>query len=270
VAFIDTEKGTEYYGEHFDFHRIQTQDPDKIHAALDELLVNPGSFKTVVIDPFNNVYDAIIDKRMRMQKLKTNNPGYEIVPLDYKFIKGELKSIITKLLALDMNIIVTAPSKVLYSSEKEDFMKVIGTTAEGPKQLPYMFDVVLELKVDGNKRLAYARKDRTNKLPENEWFEFSYPAFVNYIGVEGLEREAVVFRQQSELNVRNERNTKIQYGEKEVLTAGVGAESLKKLEILSKKDSDTLKGKLKEDYMVESVLDLREDEAQLLIKDLTN
>ena len=168
-----------------------------------------------------------------------------------------------------MNVIVTTPSKVLYSSEKEDFMKVIGTEPDGPKQLPYMFDVVLELKVEGEKRLAYAKKDRTNRLPLDEWFEFSYPSFVKYIGVEGLEREAVVFRQQQELEARNERNVSVTYSGKEILTAGIQADSMKKLEILSKKDPDKLRDKLRDDYMIDSVLDLREDEAQLLISDLT-
>ena len=50
------------------------------------------------------------------------------------------------MLALDMNIIVTSQSKVLYSSE--EFMKVLGTTADGPKNFAHMFDVVIELKKD--------------------------------------------------------------------------------------------------------------------------
>ena len=148
-------------------------------------------------------------------------------------------------------------------------MKVIGTDAEGPKQLPFMFDVVLELKLDGKKRLAFARKDRTNKLPLDEWFEFSYPSFTKYIGVEGLERDAVVFRQQHDLDSRSERNVPVKYNGKELLTAGIQANSLKKLEILAKKNQNNVKTKLREDYMVDSVLDLREDEALLLITDLT-
>jgi len=269
VALIDTEKGTEYYGEQFDFHRIQTSDPDKINAALIDLLKEPGDFKTVVIDPFIALYDSIIAKRERQQKIKLGNPEYQIQPLDYKWIKGEVKALIKRLLALDMNVIVTTPSKVLYSPEKEEFMKVIGTEPEGPKQLPYMFDVVLELKVDGDKRLAYVRKDRTNKLPLNQWFDFSYPTFVKFIGVEGLERDAVEFRQQQELESRNERNVSVTYSGKEILTAGIQADSMKKLEILSKKSPDTLRDKLRDDYIIDSVLDLREDEAQLLIKELT-
>ena len=81
VALIDTEKGTEYYGEHFDFFRTQTSDPDKINAALLELLKEPGDFKTIVIDPFIALYDSIIAKRERQQKIKLGNPEYQIQPL---------------------------------------------------------------------------------------------------------------------------------------------------------------------------------------------
>lgn len=269
VAIIDTEKGTDHYGEHFDFFRIQTADPEKVHKALDELLADPNGFKTFVIDPFTSLYDAIVDKRLKQQRLKTGKSDYSLQPLDYKYIKGELKSIVSKLIALDMNVICTAPSKLLYNvGDKDDFMKILGTDADGPKQLPFMFDVVLELKIEGEKRLAFAKKDRTNKLPLNEWFEFSYKNFCNYIGIEELEREPVVLRQQQNLNSKD-RPVTIIYGGKELKTAGISADSIKKIEILSKTNVDELKSKLREDYMVDSVLDLKEDEAQLLISELS-
>lgn len=268
VAMIDTEKGSEYYGEFFEFDRIQTSDPDKVHKVLDDLLESPGSYKTFVIDPFTALYDTIMDKRLKTQRMRTGRMDYVLQPLDYKFIKGELKSIVNKLLTLDMNVICTAPSKILYSGEKEDFMKVIGTDPDGPKQLPFMFDVVLELKTEGDKRLAFARKDRTNRLPKDEWFEFSYANFCKYLGAKELERDAVVFRQQ-ELLENKDRNVVINYGGKEIKTAGISAESIKVLEALSKKVPDELKAKLREDYFVDSVLDLREDEAKLLIEELS-
>ena len=52
-AIIDTEKGSEHYGQHFKFFRLETSNPAKIHAALDELLKNPGEFKTLIIDSFS-------------------------------------------------------------------------------------------------------------------------------------------------------------------------------------------------------------------------
>jgi hypothetical protein len=270
-AVIDTERGTEHYGEYFDFHRIQTVSPKKVNKAVDELLKDPAGFKTFVIDSFSNLYDSIIEKQVAKMRIKSGNPNYEIRPLDYKFIKSDVKILITKMLSLDMNIIVTAKSKPLYSTDKDEFMQVIGTTPEGPKDLPYHFDIVLELYTDeeGN-HMAKMVKDRTNKLPHE--FEFNYKSFTQFIGIEGLEREAVVFNQQQNLE-QNEsmgRSVDIEYKGKELKTAGVKADTLEKIEdAASGLDQKDLKKKLKADYMVTSVLDLKQDEAELLLSDLT-
>jgi hypothetical protein len=198
--------------------------------------------------------------------MKTGNPNYQIQPLDYKFIKADVRSIVQKMLALDMNVIVTARSKVLYS--QEEFMKPIGTTPDGPKELPYMFDIVLELKTENGVHEATVVKDRTNKLPQS--FEFTYKAFTGFIGIDGLERDPVVFDQQIKLDQRSGRNTAINFKGTEIKTAGVQAETLEKLENVFKEvgDESFIKSKLKTDYLSDSILDLRDDEGKLLLADL--
>lgn len=266
-AIIDTEKGSEHYGQHFKFFRLETSNPAKIHAALDELLKNPGEFKTLIIDSFSNVWDTIQDIQLSRMKVKSGNPNYAIQPLDYKAMNAEVKSIVSKLLALDLNIIVTARSKVLYSTDKSEFMQVIGTQPDGPKNLPYMFDTVLELTKDDEKRMAIAHKDRTNSLPHE--FEFTYKAFTDALGIEGLEREPIVFQQQETHNQLAHRNTEISYNGNDIKTAGITANTLdqlsKAVEVLGEK---LVMGTLKGDYLVDSFLDLKDDEALLLVKDL--
>ena len=267
-AVIDTERGTEYYGEFFEFHKIETNHPDEANAAIDELLKDPAGFKTLVVDPFTALYDGILDQQLTKMKVKSGNPNYTIQPLDYKHIKAAVKSFIQKLLALDMNIIVTARSKPLYSAE--EFMKLIGTTADGPKELPYMFDVVLELAKSPEDGTFWAKvqKDRTNKLPDS--FEFTYKSFTDYLGIDGLEREPVAFNQQATLEKTVGRNKEIEFNGSKIKTAGVSGPTLAKLEkVASSVGEDKVKEKLKADYMIDSVLDLREDEANLLITDLT-
>jgi hypothetical protein len=265
-AVIDTERGTDHYGEFFEFNRIQSGDPSIVQQAIDELLTNPGGTKTFVIDSFTNLYEQIVDRQVTRQKMKTGNPNYQIQPLDYKFIKADVRSIVQKMLALDMNVIVTARSKVLYS--QEEFMKPIGTTPDGPKELPYMFDIVLELKTENGVHEATVVKDRTNKLPQS--FEFTYKAFTGFIGIDGLERDPVVFDQQIKLDQRSGRNTAINFKGTEIKTAGVQAETLEKLENVFKEvgDESFIKSKLKTDYLSDSILDLRDDEGKLLLADL--
>jgi len=263
VAMIDTEKGTDHYGEFFEFHRIQSSDPKVILETIESLLKEPGDFRTLVIDPFTNINDRIEEDLLRKLRAKSGDPDQELLPKDYKYIKKAVKHIIKKLLALDMNIIVTSQSKALYSTDNQEFMKLLGSQPDSPKQLPYMFDVYIELKKEDEKYIAYVKKDRTNKLPPK--FEFNYDSFSKYLGIEGLERKAVQFHQQVEGDARMERTHEVTFDGKKIKTAGITAENLaalKEIFIASPEKKDEL---LKQ-FMVESPLDLRNDEADMFIK----
>ncbi len=262
-AVIDPERGTSLYGKEFDFFVLETSDPKTIMDSMDELLADPGDFKTFVIDPITLVYDQIQRNREDYLKAKTGNTMYELQPLDYKGIKTDLKIFTTKLLSLDMNIIVTARSKSLYAPGK--FMQEIGQQPDGPKDLPYLFDVVLELFVDaqGN-RMARVEKDRTNKLPAV--FPFTYDSFVQYLGMDALTRKANAETQKTNLNKLNERTTKITLDGEVIYTAGVTAETLLALRAATQgADPEKLADHLKDSFEVESMLDLSERSAKTLL-----
>lgn len=272
-AFIfDTEKGTNYYNKFFKFKRIQSSDPVLLNQAIDELLDNPGDCKTFIIDQFTTIAEKISDNYLTKLKVKNANPNYTLQPKDYKPIKMAVKNLIDKLLSLDMNIIVTAKCSTLYSDNKDEFMKVVGTKADGPKELPYMFDIVLELKKNPeakDKFIARVEKDRTNTLPQE--FDFSYTTMAEYLGEEGLQRDPVVFRQKENLAQVNNRNTEVVFNGQKIKTAGVTAPSLTILsELVEKVGMEKVLEKLKDDYYVGSMLDLKDNEAQLLIKDLSD
>lgn len=269
-AVIDTERGTEHYGKFFEFKRIFTDDTAKVIAVIDELLKDPVvdgvMIKTIVVDSFSVLYDSLMLNFISKQKIKTGNSSYQMQPKDYTIIKNDLKSLIKKLLALDMNIIGTAREKPLYSST--DFMKIEGVTWEIPKEVPHMFDVVLRLsKTSDGKFWAKTEKDRTNNLPIE--FEYSYPSFVKYLGMEQLERAPVVFNQQHNLNSRSGRSFKTTFHNDEIFTAGITGDNLAILQKLSVDyGGPKLKEKLKDDYSVDSFFDLKNDEAKLLISDI--
>jgi hypothetical protein len=168
-----------------------------------------------------------------------------------------------------MNIIATAQIKNLYSQDTGEFMKVIGSEPDGPKDAPYLFDVVLELSFGPNDtRIATVKKDRTNTLPPT--FEFNYQELVKHFGIKDLERAPVKLRAEAVLNQVANRNVKIKVGGRDLLSAGVTGETLTKLMKSTASMSEVaLKDKLNEDYSVQSLLDLREDEAQMLLTDLT-
>jgi len=145
------------------------------------------------------------------------------------------------------------------------------TKPDGPKELPYFFDVVLELTTEkrDSKEIFRARteKDRTNTLPAE--FDFNYQSFVEFIGIKGLEREPVVFDQKSRLNENVGRNNEIVYNKQKIKTAGITAVQLTELEkYIPTVGQETVSDLLKDDYYVDSLLDLKDSEADLLINDL--
>lgn len=263
-AVVDAEDGTRHYGGDYDFHRINTSDPEKVHEALDELLEDPGDFKTFVIDPMTVIYDEILLAKEERMKMKTGNLHYELQPMDYKSIKTEVKILMNKLLSLDMNCIVTARSKAKYS--EEEFMEKIGYQPEGHKSLPYMFDVILQLRIDDDgTRIAKTEKDRTGNLPAE--FEFNYDAFLQYIGEDALARDADLKKQQEDLATKTGRSKQITFEGDQVYTAGVEADTLKRLkEATEPFDPESLQTTLKEEYEVDSLLDLSENAAKTLLR----
>ena len=270
-SVVDAERGTDFYGEKFDFLRMQTADHKLISSAIDELLEDPGTTKTFVIDPYTKVDESIVLGHLKRMRMKNNNPNYTIQPIDYKSIKEERKLFINKLLSLDMNIIVTAPDKKEYSTTEGDFMKVIGTGPDVPKEVPFMFDIVLEaFKNEDGVRMLRVHKDRTNSLPDV--FEMSYNTLVKIIGIVGLERVAEVFTQQDNIDQQAGRLTSVTLSNgKVVKTAGISAEQLDTIQgMLTKENTDAAKRSLLESYAVNSFLDLRSDEAEFFIETLTS
>lgn len=268
-SVIDFDGGTDWYTRVFKFKRLRTTDIDQATVAIDELIKDPNGTKTVVIDSLTKYWELLQEKHLKRLRVKKGNPGYTFQPIDYKAIKGDVKSFINKLLALDLNIIATAQSKNVYSQDSGEFMKVVDTEPDGPKEAPYLFDVVLELVMGPNDtRIAKVKKDRTNTLPKE--FEFTYQKLTEFFGIKELEREPVKLRAEQILNALANRNFKIKFNGKELLTAGVTAVTLSGLvEATKSVNEGELRDKLNEEYSVQSLLDLREDEARMLLNELT-
>lgn len=270
-AVIDTEGGTEHYGKFFDFDRKKTSDFYEIFDLASNLLEDPREYKTLVIDPFSNVWDKLVNDYEKYLRKKKGDPHYLITGLDYRPLKSNIKRLVHALNDLDMNVVLTARSKAEYSNTGDDFMKQVGTKPDGPNGMEYMFDVVIELYIENEgeeneRRMAVVHKDRTNTLRKR--FEFDYKTLSEQFGIEDLEREAVSFDQ--EKKNRSGRNHTIELDGKEIQTAGITADQLTELKILIRNmPQEQIKQKLHIEWGVESLFDLRPDEAEMLISDLT-
>ena len=191
-AVIDLEGGTDLYGDSFEFDVLRANTPDEVMAAVDWLLTSKHPYRTLVIDPVTLYWDAL-QKKWSDIFLRRNKGSkgykyefYDLQPKDWLTVKAEFKEFIRKLIALDMNVIVTAREKTKY--KEGSFMVAMGETFDGEKSLPYMFDTIVRMYVDDKGRhMGTCLKDRSNKLPKGE-FECSYETFEQFFGKKSLNR----------------------------------------------------------------------------------
>ncbi|MGV8131879.1 MAG: AAA family ATPase [Candidatus Pacearchaeota archaeon] len=247
---------------------------NELYTEIENLQQNPGNYKTLVIDSASTYTDLLIDKHLRRLREKTGNPNYLLKPLDYKIIKAEVKSFVNRLMLLDMNVVLTARSRNQYDPDSGEMMKVIGTEPDAHKEFTSLFHIVLELVGEGpmQPRTAYVRRDNTRKLPE-VIEDFSFPRFLDYFKNSGynITGQAQAVTKTTERR-QSARSIQVSFRGKLMSTAGVTGITLEKLFTLVEKEiirEEDLHDKIRIDYPgAESLLDLKEDEAQMLFKDL--
>lgn len=271
-AVVDGERGTEHYAKVFNFQVDRTSKVADLMADINALITDPGPIKTLVVDPITVFMDNLVIEYSKKLKLK-KGPDYELTPADHGPLKNMRKEIIDRLLSLDMNIVCTARAKNKYKQDGKNFLASDGLQPDVPGEVPFMFDTIIriELAPDGVTRLAYCEKDRTNKLPK--MFEFTYDAMVNYMGIEGLERDVNVEEAHQRLEEAAGRTFEIQYNGKTVRTAGITAETLDKILAAAKSSNlsqEGLKALLSDSYSCGSLFELKEDEGKYIIKTIEN
>ncbi len=183
---IDMEGGTDLYGDAFDFEVLRATTADEVMEAVDWLLQNRHEHRTLVIDPITIYWDAL-QKKWSDIFLKRNKGSkgyryefYDLQPRDWMTVKAEFKELIRKLIALDMNVTVTARQKVQYADGAP--MKAIGETFDGEKSLPYLFDTIVRLWRDPQGRfMGTGLKDRSNELGKED-FAAAYAVFEGVFG----------------------------------------------------------------------------------------
>jgi hypothetical protein len=185
---IDTEKGTEQraYVKLIAANGgavLQTANSDNVIAELKSLLTEKHDFRTLVIDPITNIEDDVIQSASIKYKADEKEGGDMRVWRDRDKTMRRITSLV---LSLDMNVVVTAHGKINYG---DNFTK-LGTTYDGWKKWPFLFDLVLELVKIGGKRIAKVKKTRMEEFPDGEEFEWNYAELAKRLGADNLEREA--------------------------------------------------------------------------------
>lgn len=153
-------------------------DFDEIMSEIHTLMQEEHPYATLVLDPITTVNDLLLDR------LK-HDVGTEY-GAHYVEAKRRFKHLTSLLARLDMNVVVTAHHKNQYG----DGMTLLGKTFDGPKNLDYLFDLVMEIQIRGDERWAVPVKSRIERLKQGEPFKFSYEAVAERYGSEILERQS--------------------------------------------------------------------------------
>lgn len=166
VAIIDLEGGTDFFSDRFQFHVLDTKSFAEVLDAVKFLEQGNHSFRTLVIDPVTIIWSALQEGRL---EFKTKNPDKAVSGEEKSFFTyqdwGQLKRfysmLMTKLVNLPMNIVLTSRLKDEYEINGNEMTK-IGVKPEAEKSTPYITDIRFRLEVDRHgKRVAIFEKDRT-------------------------------------------------------------------------------------------------------------
>lgn len=187
--------------------------PDDIMAAVSWALSNPGDRRTFVLDDITVYEERLYIKWGKLFLMR--QPGskgdhkefYTMQPGDYMHPKRELRTMVRRLLLMDLNVIVIARAAKEYVSDGKDFMKATGEdTFAGEKGLPHEFDFVFQFVMEGDKRHAITKikQRQTPGVPlfpakfefhidENGRCDF-YDLFKKYDNPDNFTREALQVR----------------------------------------------------------------------------
>ncbi len=180
---IDCERGTENYDKIITASGsavFGTTDIHEVVAEVKSLLTEKHDYRTLVIDPITPVYNDLLDK-CELQ-VGTDFGRH------YGAANKTMKRLANLIMALDMNVVITAHAKPEYGQN----LAKIGYTFDGWKQLDYWFDLVIELGKRSKKRVAKVVKTRVETFPDEDVFEWSYDAIRRRYDSSMLEKEASI------------------------------------------------------------------------------
>jgi hypothetical protein len=178
---IDCERGTENYDQLITQSGsvvFRTTDIQDLIQEVKSLLTEKHEFRTLVIDPITTVYNDLLEKC-------ETKVGADF-GRHYGAANKEMKRLANLIMALDMNVVITAHAKTEYG---QNFSK-LGYTFDGWRQLDYWFDLVVELGKKAKKRHAKVVKTRIESFPDDDVFAWSYDAIRQRYNANLLEKES--------------------------------------------------------------------------------
>lgn len=162
---IDSERGTEHYADTIISQGgavLNTVDLARVTTEVKALSSEKHPYKTLVIDPISVIESAYV--------ASLQNKYGEGDMRVWLHRSNALKRLYNMLVQLDMNVVITAHGKTEYGNN----MAKVGTTFDGWRNFPFMFDLVIELQTNrSGARNAFVSKSRLSGLEDKSTFAWS-------------------------------------------------------------------------------------------------
>ena len=165
LAIIDLEGGSSIYhskaADFGGFDRLSTASIKDIDAAVKSLECDTH-YQSIVIDPITIYYELLQEAYQEKRIKKSGNDDAPLAMKDWGDIKRRYKSLMTRLINIDKNMILIAREKEL-TQEIGGQHTVIGSKEDAEKSTTYLPDVVLQFEILKKKRMCRVIKDRTSQ-----------------------------------------------------------------------------------------------------------
>lgn len=175
VAYIDTERGTDFYcqavptravhPEAFDFDALYTRSLTEALAAVKAL--KPDEHGVIVLDSVTHLWEAA------MAAYSGRQTSIGTIPMHaWGKIKKPYKDLMAFLLSSPLHVIICGRQKTVYSEDEEtEELKATGVTMRAEGETPYEPHILIRMEGIRPKKtnevaqiVAYAEKDRTGVL----------------------------------------------------------------------------------------------------------
>jgi RecA/RadA recombinase len=230
VAYIDTERGTDFYcqavptravhPEAFDFDAIYTRSIYEVLAEVKK--IDPAVHGVIVLDSVTHIWEAA------MAAFNGKLTSIGTIPMHaWGKIKKPYKDLMGALLASPAHVFICGRQKTIYEEDETGELKSAGVTMRSEGETPYEPHILMRMESLRPKKtnevgqiVAYAEKDRTGVLSGrcfvNPTFDMICKPLLPLLGTTQAktpssdETAAADAEQQSDMErVRNETSTRL-------------------------------------------------------------
>ena len=125
IAYVDTERGTDFYTEKFDFDAIYTTSLADVYEAVQ--LLDPKTHGVIVIDSISHLWDAAM---AAYEGKRTKNESAGGIPMHaWGGIKKPYKNLIRWLMDCEYHVFILGRQKNVFEDDDKGQMKKVGVTS---------------------------------------------------------------------------------------------------------------------------------------------